>query len=130
MPLLEPARSSSSSGAQARASRGSGPQASYAGGSEQDALNTFLDAWEGSTRALIEAGAEPQMRARLARLLPGKDSVAGPVQDLDPLTLSNLLTTCRTLERFKLTADVHASIGVLKAWLMGQLPSRADRGRA
>lgn len=94
------------------------------GGSETEALNTWLEAWEANTRFLVEAGAEPQMRARLARLLPDKDSVASPVHDLDPLTLSSLLTTCRTLERFRLTADVHASIGVLKAWLMAQIPKR------
>mgnify|MGYP001500572918 CR=1 FL=1 len=36
----------------------------------EDPMNALLEAFEGTVRALIDNGLEPQLRARLARLLP------------------------------------------------------------
>ncbi len=93
--------------------------------------NAMLDAWESSTRVLLDRDLAPQLQARFERLvsrasgLPdgaGKEaSRSQEEKQPDHLTLATVLATCRILQRFKLTADQHAAIGLLKTWLVGQM---------
>lgn len=112
-----------------------------------DPWNVLLDAFEAQVRLLLDNGLEPQVRARLGRLLvaPGSllapgDSPAGSrppgvsagersgaqeespgATQIDPLVLAQVLTVARMLGRFKLTEEQHAALGLLRAWLTGRM---------
>lgn len=104
---------------------GSGSQARRAEQSD----NAMLDAWEASTRVLLDRELAPQVKARFERLISkAADHSGEPTKKVEPaptapdhLTLATVLATCRVLQRFKLTADQHAAIGLLKTWLLGQM---------
>lgn len=90
-----------------------------------DPWNVLLDEFEAQVRLLLDNGLAPQLCTRLDRLMPVGIAVEprpAAKADLDPMVLSVVLVTCRQMERLKLTADQHAAIAELKAWLLGQMP--------
>lgn len=104
-----------------------------------DPMDRVLDMIEVNIETAIDLGLEPQLRARLARLLPapamgtvtilasgtapaaGSAPVESPAPTRDPLDLAAVLTVCRELETYKLRAAQHAAIARLKGWLVAEL---------
>lgn len=92
-------------------------------------LDAVLDMIEASVTTAIDLGLEPQLRARLARMLPAPVParpapvpVSMPAAARScPLDLATVLTVCRDLEQFKLSGPKHAAIARLKAWLVAEL---------
>lgn len=72
----------------------------------QDPRNAMLDLLEQQVRALIEAGCEPQVRARLARLLPPPERIPASV---DRLTGARILTALRAARQARLTEGERAA---------------------
>lgn len=100
-----------------------------------DPRNAMLDAFEAQARLLIDQGCGPQLEARMRRLVvrPAASTLATPDNHPacpDGLALATVLTVCRRLGVYRLTADEHAAIGALRAWVLAQLQrgSHADHG--
>lgn len=82
--------------------------------------NELLDAIEADIRAAIDAGARPQLVARLQRLMP--EIVTKPAPALpDQMTITTVLTTCRHLSTFRLQAGQHEAIARLRNWCLQTL---------
>lgn len=73
---------------------------------EQDPRNAMLDLLEQQVRALIAAGCEPQVRARLARLLPLPERTPAGV---DRMTAAQILTALKAARHAKLTESERAA---------------------
>jgi len=92
--------------------------------------NELLDAIEADIRAALDAGARPQLVARLQRLMPEIVTRTAPAPALpDQMTLTTVLTTCRHLAQFRLQAGQHEAIGRLRNWCLGTL-NALNGGRA
>lgn len=105
--------------------------------------NAILDLVETSIRTALDLGLEPQLTARLDRLVPrAKIEVPVPMPAQPPgcasgqpkgasaeaseaperkLELAAVLTACRQLATFKLSAGHHEAIARLKAWLVKEI---------
>lgn len=99
-------------------------------------LNAMLDLFEHSVTQLIALGAEPQLRERVKRLLPSPPPVsadataataagsgsAGQADQIENrLRAAQILTACKTLSAFKLTADQHGAIAILRQWAVEEI---------
>jgi len=69
-----------------------------------DPINRLLDAWEVHTQDLIERGTEPQLRARLERLLPAPEMTISTDMKIE---LTNLLALLRDQKSRRHTEAEH-----------------------
>jgi hypothetical protein len=103
----------------------------------ENPLNRLLDAFEEQIKALIAAGLEPQLRARLTRLLPvptsppagasGRLRGAGsdaPRDFEDELDLAMVVTVTKRLSRYRLAAAEHEALRRLHDWALGEIGGR------
>ena len=97
--------------------------------------NAMLDLAEQHVEALISAGLEAPLRARLARLLPEERVEPEPAPAAtpplpDPLDLAMVVTVCGELAKHKLSAERHGAIARLRdvanAWIAAINAARSD----
>lgn len=93
----------------------------------EDPHNRLLDAFEAQVAAAVALGLEPQLRARLARLLPEParpEPAPAPARPRDSeheLLLTQVLVVCRQMEGYRLPGEQHAAIARLKCWIIDRL---------
>jgi hypothetical protein len=96
-----------------------------------DPRNAMLDLVEANIEIAIGQGLEPQIRARLARLLPPDpcracaEAAARPAPPVvalpEAVDLAAVLTACKATERLRLQASQHAAIARLRGWIVATL---------
>ena len=93
-------------------------------------INDILDEFENALRDALAEGAEPQVRTRLLRYMPDLKSPpagdAAPANTaLDAMELANVLTACRQLSGWRLTAAQHHAVQVIRVWVTNRLTQAA-----
>ena len=103
----------------------------------EDPLNRLLDAFEEQVKALVDAGLEPQLRARLTRLLPplvapsDSRSASRPDGARDvavELDLAMVVTVTKRLSRYRLAAAEHEALRRLHDWALGEIGGQNAAG--
>lgn len=107
---------------------------------DRDPINGLLDLFDAQVRLLLEHGAEAQLRARFARLLPEPEltinfqselelqPTAGVFAVAGELGLTALLTDLRRVKKLKMTALSHAAVTAVEAHCERDLAAlKADR---
>lgn len=90
-----------------------------------DPLNRLLDAWEVQVQDLIDRGLEPQMRARLDRLLPAPRPRRSRDREIE---LTNLLSYLRDQAGRRHTAAEHARWQHFAEFVKGELAQMREAG--
>lgn len=78
-------------------------------------INAMIELAEQACRQVIDFGGAEALRVRLDRLLPNEDLKTVRGRDAErELSLAAGITLCKRIGRFKLSADEHKAIGVLR----------------
>lgn len=104
-----------------------------------DPLNGVLDLVESAIRTALDLGLEPQLRTRMARLLPAPvappdtRSASRPGGEAltpdDELKLQILVGDLKRIAKLKMTAHAHGAAERVRVWAEQQLEA-AKQGRA
>lgn len=88
-----------------------------------DLRNAHLDAFEANVRAMLANGFEPQLRARLARLLPERKPAAMTAAEAIEIDLqsASIVAACRRAQQLRLSESDRAVFARLKTWALNRL---------